>query len=115
MITRKFIYDLHREHEGTLSRHARLSANVLSQLSKELDKHPLPYRLDYSSPYHMLIRCNRWFSANVSGFSKRIDLIPLKESGEPYNAKYERSFMMPEGLVNYILKKYGKPIREDKS
>lgn len=109
MLKRKLIYALHREREGTLSRHARQSANIISRITHELDKYPMPYRIDYSHPYHLIVYCNGKFSVNVSGFDRHIDMIPLKQSGTPYNAKYERGFLTPKGVTNYILNKYGKP------
>lgn len=107
MISRSFIYSLHRAHDYPLSRHARLSANILSRLTSELDKHPLPYKIDVTHPYHLIVHCNRAISIYAGGFDNRIDIMPLGVNGRPLNAKYERSFMTPIGAVNYILRKYG--------
>ena len=112
MLKRSFIYNLHRDRES-LSKHAKLSANILSRVTKELDKYPLPYRIDYSYPYHLIVYCNGSFSIHNGGFNRRIDFIPLKQNGHPYNIKYERGFMTPRGLVNYILRTYGTANKEN--
>ena len=113
MLRRKLLYDLHRERETTLSRHARQSANTLSRLTREVDKHPLPYRIDYSYPYHLIVYCNGAISIHTSGFDNRMDVLRLKQSGNPCNTKYERGIMTPKGVVNYILRKWGKPCLPD--
>lgn len=107
MITRKTLYDLHRKNYGDLARHARLSANVLSRLTRVLDKYQLPYNLSYSYYYQLVIRSRPLLSVHAAGWDTRMDVLPLKRDGSPYNSKYERSFMTPKGLINYILKKYG--------
>jgi hypothetical protein len=107
MITRKDIYNIHRKRDNTLSRHAKLSANILSRITRELDKHPLPYRLDYEYPYHLIVNCNRLISVYASGMNKRIDVLHYLNSGKPASGKYERGFMTPKGAVNYIIKKWG--------
>ena len=110
ILTRKFLYDLHRQrNNGLLFCHDRQSANVLSRLTRELSKHPLPYRIDYSYPHHLIVYCNGQYSVHAAGWDNRMDFIPLKLDGSPYAAKYEKSFMTSKGLVNYILRKYGKP------
>jgi len=108
MIKRRVIYNLHRKHDGVLFRHSRQSANILSRLTFQLDKYPMPYRLNFDYPYQLIVYCNGRFSLHAGGFDKRIDMIPLKTSGEPCNTKYKRAFQTPKGVVNYILSKYGK-------
>ena len=109
MIKRKLLYNLHRDRDISLYRHTRQSANILSRLTHELDKHPIPYRIDYSFPYRLIAYCNGAISIFANGFNKRMDILRLKQSGEPYDAKYEKSFLTPQGVTNYILRKWGKP------
>ena len=109
MIQRSLLYRLHREREG-LSRHTRLSSNVLSRLTRLLDRYPLPYRIVYNNPYQLIIYCNEaTISVHAGGWDRRMDVIRLRVSGKPYSAKTEKSFMTPPGVVNYILKKWGHP------
>ena len=108
MLTRKFLYDLHRNHDKTLHRHNKLSANVLSQLSRLCDNYPLPYKIDADFPFHLIIYCNDTISAFCGGFDKRIDIQKLTPTGKPDNRSLEQSFMTPKGAVNYILNKWGK-------
>lgn len=110
MIKRKTIYGLHRKHyKGRLSRHSKLSANVLSQLTFELDKHPIPYQLDYTYPFHLKVIINgQRLSLHCGGFSKRLELATVDIKGEA-NVNTEVGFMTPRGAVNYILRNWGKP------
>jgi hypothetical protein len=107
MKSRKFIYALHRSAEGELSRHSKISANILSRLTRELDKYPLPYAINFKYPYQMTIHCNCKISVHAAGWNNRMDIIRLRDDGTPYAAKYEKSFMTPGGVVNYILRKWG--------
>lgn len=107
MLTRKSLYDLYRQSYGTLYRHSRNSANIISKLTRGLDKNSISYEFNKSDPDHLVIIYSNKFSIFVSGFTNRIDFIPYKKSGYPYNAKYEKSLMTPKGLVNYLLKQYG--------
>ena len=109
MLKRKFLYDLHREREQYLSRHAQQSANTLSRLTYELDKYPLPYRIDFNYPYHLIVYRNKPISIHTSGlFGNRMDVLPLRKSGKSFNVKYERGFMTPKGVAHYILLKWGR-------
>ncbi len=108
MITRKFIYDVHKEKELTLFNHEKNSANILSRVSRELDIYPIPYRLDYQWPFHLIVYINnKKLSIFAGGMSNLIEVMPLKANGSPCSSKYEKSFLTPKGLVNYILRKYG--------
>ena len=113
MIKRAFIYEAHRNQgipKGTLSRHAKDSANILSRVSRVLSEHPAPHKLDLKWPFHLVVYMNgQKISIYAAGWDKSIDVLPLKADGSTYNAKYERRFLTPKGVVNYILKKYGKP------
>ena len=112
MKTRKFIYDLHREREKVLSRHARQPANILSRLTCKLDKHPLPYKIDFNFPYHLIVNCNGTISVFAGGFDKHIDIQLLTANGKPDNRSPEYCTLTPKGAVNYILRKWGKPKRK---
>ena len=108
MITRKELYDTYRSIYGSLFRHNRNSANILSRVSRQLDKYPLPYKLDNKWPYHLIIYCNNWrLSVYAEGMDRVIEICPLKLDGSPYSNRYEKSFLTPKGAVNYILKRYG--------
>jgi hypothetical protein len=109
MFSRGYIYIFHRIHEGQqLPRHTRNSANILSRVSRELDKWPLPYQLIHDWPYHLLVHCNRRLSVYAGGMDNRIEIAPLKDNGEVDKRFKEVSFMTPKGVVNYILKKYSR-------
>lgn len=110
MIKRKTIYDAHRRYfSGHLHNHCRLSANILSSVSRELSEHPAPHRLDYNWPFHLIVYMNgKLISVFADGWDNSIDILPLKTTGKPYSASKERRFLTPKGTVNYILKKWGK-------
>lgn len=111
MIKRIILYELHRKLENSkqISRHARLSSNIISKLTRLLDNNSLSYIFKRKYPYNLIVACNdRYFSIFIRGFTKRIDMLPYKVTGEAYPAKYERGFMTPQGLVNYILRTYGR-------
>lgn len=110
MITRRHLYLAHKRRDLPLSRHERASANILSRVSKELDKYPLPYKLDYNWPFHLIVYVNnRTLSVYSGGFNNLIEICPLTKDGNPYANRYEKGYLTPEGAVNYILRKYGKP------
>lgn len=105
MITRKFLYDLHRKRDA-LWRSNKLSANVLSQLSYHLDKYPLLYRIDYDNLFNLIIHCNGKISAICLGFDKQITINRLTQAGNINHHYKSQSFMTPQGAVNYILKQW---------
>jgi hypothetical protein len=109
MINCKLLYNIHRnQHNGELYRHARLSSNVLSRLSRELDKHPLPYRVDFTYPFHLIVNCNCVISVHNNGYNNRMDIQRLTDLGNPDRRYPEKSFLTPKGVVNYIIRKWGK-------
>lgn len=113
MLTRKEIYEAHRLRLGPkakpLPRHIRNSANILSKISRRLDKHLLSHILDRNWPFHLIVSINnKRLSVHSGGLNNRIDISPIKDNGHPYPTRYEKGFLTPTGAVNYILRKYGK-------
>ena len=109
MITRKLIYDLHRQKYGELYKHSKHSADILSRVTRIADKYPLPYHIDYTWLLHLIVWINgKRLSVYAGGWSNLIEILPLKNTGSPYSSRYERGFLTPAGAVNYILKKYSK-------
>lgn len=107
MLTRKYLYSLHREK----SKHQKHSANILSRASTLLDKAHLLYNDDPTWPFHLIVYVNSYsgrFSIYAGGFSNLISILPLKSNGSSYKSAYEKSFLTPEGSVNYIKRKYNK-------
>lgn len=110
MIRRKEIYDAHRARGLILCRHSRHSSNILSRVSRQLDKHQVSYILDYKWPYHLIAYMgNKVISIYSGGWSNLIETLPLKKDGNAYTIGWTRSFKTPEGTVNYLVKKYGNP------
>lgn len=111
-LTRAYLHSLHRGRNTILSGHAKTSTSILSKVSKLLDKKGLLYTVDESFPFHLIVYINKYsgrLSVYAGGFSNIISIMPLRTDGSPYsNSYYEKSYLTPEGAVNYIKRKYNK-------
>jgi len=90
---------------GTTPKHCLLAAEVLVEVTRELQRQGYRYSDDSSWPYHVLVSAawpGRFLSIYCGGFRKDIDVQQLKLDGTADTRFKEVRFRTPVGAVNYL-------------
>lgn len=110
MITKKEIYAAHLKRSAGIRPwdHVHTSVSLLSRISRRLDKAEIVHGLSIRHPFNLVVytKKGRVLSVHSSGFSNVVCILPLKRNGRPFNSKYEVAFLTPDGVVNFIVRRY---------
>lgn len=111
VISKKEIYAAHLKRSAGHNPwdHTHNSVSLLSRISRRLDKAEIVHGLSIRHPFNLIVytRKGRVLSVHSHGFTNNISILPLKRNGRPFHSKYEVSFVTPDGVVNFIVRRYG--------
>lgn len=91
-------------HKVPAPKHCLLAVEVLTEVTRELQRQGYVYQEDFTWPYHVLVPTEpgRHLSLYCGGFRKDIDVQQLKLDGTADTRFKEARFRTPEGAVNYL-------------